>query len=174
MLALMVTLGTLGTLVQRVFGDETFDGVSLFYAVVPFAQILLLFGMLGFRQYLLPEVDRLYLCNCAMVLVFVVGDAGLFWSLSRSRDHALSHQRATLLAQELNATLEAYETTAARLARTARLRHDFRNQAQVVLALAAEGRTQEARARVAELQHLLRATEKNTVAELNRPQEEDC
>lgn len=154
---LLALVSSLELLVKRVFSKtESNCGVStVFYAIVPFLQIPFLFVALAMQRYVLPESAGLYGGNLLLFAAFLLADVALFWSLGRSRDQALANQRADVLAEELERSLATYGKVVDSLQNTSRLRHDFRNQAQVVLALAEEGRYQEAREHVADLAALV-------------------
>ena len=157
LMVLAVLLGGLERLVGRVFaGPRALERSMPLYAVVPLLQVPLLFVALGLKQYLLPQVEGLFAGNAVLAVACAAADVALFWSLASLRDKVFAEQRAAVLDERLDAELASYASLAARLAQTSRLRHDFRNQAQVVLALAPD-RPRDARAHVAELRLLVQA-----------------
>ena len=68
----------------------------------------------------------------------------LFFSLDAYERKRLDDQRALVLQDKINAYFASYGDVVAEVERTSRLRHDVRNQTQVIMALIARGQSDEA------------------------------
>lgn len=76
---------------------------------------------------------------CLLMLLCFGVDAALLLAVGRFRDKVRDDARAADLSGELDRYLSDYEVTVEMAQRSARLRHDLRNQVQVVNALAERG-----------------------------------
>ena len=84
--------------------------------------------------------DIVLLRICAVLAVLCLGvDAVVLLSISRLRRRARDEARAQLLREQLDAYLKDYQLTVEKMEASARMRHDLRNQVQIVNALAERG-----------------------------------
>lgn len=80
-----------------------------------------------------------------IVMLFVGVDALYFFLLDRYNRSLAEAHRAEVLRQELDRYLKSYEAIERELAETAHLRHDMRNQLNIILALVDQGDVVQAR-----------------------------
>lgn len=84
--------------------------------------------------------DMALLRACVLLAALCLGaDAVALLSISRLRRRTRDETRAQLLRSQLDAYLNDYQLTVAKMEASARLRHDLRNQVQIVNALAERG-----------------------------------
>ena len=117
----------------------------------PVTQALLVGLLLAIRQYLLPDSVELQYISCALMTLFAVANALMFLSMRSYSQKTREGQRASLLQGQLDEYLAEYKTLVGEVERASKLRHDLRNQVQLVKALAERGDYDAARDHVREL-----------------------
>lgn len=140
----------------RVTGASRVPGTWQF-AALPAAQAVLL----GIAVYVCVGESRAagewyYLACSVLALLCLAVDIVLLWALRTHVGVQRARQRAELLARRLEEGYVESERAIEEVERTARFRHDMRNQLAVVSALAEEGRQDEALQHVRELRARLR------------------
>lgn len=115
------------------------------FAWFPVAQALMLALALASGVYLHQGSDVLYFGMAALSLVCLVADAALFVSIQRFVRKQREDQRAAMLQQHLDACLAQCDAFVAEVDRTAKMRHDVRNQVHAAMALAEHGEFARAR-----------------------------
>lgn len=123
-------------------GDET--GLEVF-GILPLTQMLLLSISIIIMQFLPHETDFFNYGNLVAAILCVIVDVILFISLGKYRKKRQVDQHVELLQLELDTYLREYRLVADDLESVALLRHDLRNQLQVVEDLSAQGKAEEAR-----------------------------
>ena len=110
--------------------------VSQYWAsgLFPLLQVVLLFCVVAVVRFCGADWNLSWACVALAVLCLAVD--GLVLVAIISTRHA---DRARALRSQLDAYLAEYQETVEKMERTARLRHDLRNQVQIVNALAARG-----------------------------------
>ena len=117
----------------------------------PVTQALLVGLLLAIRQYLLPEEVGLQYVSCALMTLFVLANALMFLSMQAYAQKTQESQRAALLQGQLDEYLAEYAPLIDEVEQTSKLRHDLRNQVQLVKALGERGSYEAARDHVREL-----------------------
>lgn len=108
-------------------------------ALFPLLQVaFLLLGYWTVVRYCGADIALLRVCAVLAVLCLGV-DAVVLLSISRLRRRARDEARARLLREQLDAYLKDYQLTVEKMEASARMRHDLRNQVQIVNALAERG-----------------------------------
>lgn len=109
------------------------------FALFPLMQaVLLLLGYWTVTRYCAGNPHLLYVC-IMLALLCVAADAVVMLSVVRVRKRARDEARARRLRTQLDEYLEEYQVTVENIESTARMRHDLRNQVQIVNALAQRG-----------------------------------
>ena len=116
-------------------GTDGFRGFVWF----PVMQAALLGLPLAIGVYLGQGSDVLYYGTAALSLVCFAADAALFASMGRYARKVRDEERAEALQRQLDSYLGDYAPVAEALERTSRMRHDLRNQVQVIEALGERG-----------------------------------
>lgn len=111
-------------------------------------EMLVVFAMLD-----LPV--ELCVGGCLVLGGCLMADGFLFASMERFGRAQSEEARAEMADSQLEESLAAYTEVVEEIERAGRVRHDLRNQLQVVGVLAEEGNTQRARAQIATLKGLL-------------------
>ncbi|WP_080800222.1 hypothetical protein [Arabiibacter massiliensis] len=115
----------------------------------PVAQALMLALALACGVYLRQGSDVLYFGTAVLSLLCLAADFALMTSAGRFARKRREDQRAALLQQHLDECLAQCDTFVEEAERTAKMRHDVRNQAHAALALAERGDLVRAREHVA-------------------------
>ena len=124
--------------------EETWDVRS--FVLFPIVQAALLAMALIMGIYLHRSSNILYFGVAALSLVCLAADSALFVSMGRYARKRREDQRAGLLQRQLDDYLAQCNAFVLEVERSAKLRHDVRNQAHAALALADQGEFSRARA----------------------------
>lgn len=160
----VIMIMTLYALVElglnRFVGKESDTSIKLFiwFALV---QMLLMFA---FQSVLVDSMVQSWDVvgfGSLAAAVCVVVDAGMFILFAWFSEKEKNEKRAALMKEQLEAYLRDYEVIAQALEETAKMRHDLRNQIQVVYALINRGDYDAASYHLGEMQAMLQAVEGN-------------
>lgn len=143
-LLMIMLLSGIYVFLDRLSSGDVEGGIR-FFAVLPVTQVALLSISLAIMQYLPHRSDFFNYGNLVLAVLCVIVDVFLFFSLDRYGKRQQSEQRAELLRRQLDEYLKEYRVVAESVESVARLRHDLRNQLQVVASLYEQGRCNEAR-----------------------------
>lgn len=137
LVVLTVLFGGLHAALNR-FDCEEGHGIQGFLWF-PVIQAILLALALASGVYLRQGSDVLYFGMATLSLVCLAADVALFSSMRSFARKRREDQRAALLQRNLDACLAQCDTFVAEVERTAKMRHDVRNQAHAAMALAERG-----------------------------------
>lgn len=155
LVVLVALMAALKTALDRFLRGEIERSVR-FFVWFPTMQVALISIALVFQTFLLNETESLYYGSCILAVACLAVDALLFVSMERFGAKQIEEERAALLQRQLDGYLEQYNQVVADIEEAARIRHDARNQLQVVGMLAQEGEVQRARCQVAQILQRLR------------------
>lgn len=120
------------------------------FVLFPVVQAAMLVLLLAAGIYLRQGSNVLYFGAAALSLVCLVADVALFFSMDRYTRKRREDQRATLLQRQLDDYLVRCNAFVVEVERSAKFRHDVRNQAHTAITLAGQGEFSRARAHLAE------------------------
>ena len=146
--ALAALFVALRAMLARIDREQT-HGLRSF-ALFPIVQAAMLVLLLAAGIYLRQGSNVLYFGAAALSLVCLATDAALFASMGRYVRKRCEDQRATLLQRQLDDYLARCDAFVVETERSAKLRHDARNQAHTAMALADQGEFLRAREHLAE------------------------
>lgn len=153
LLHLVVLIGllvVLEALERWLKSTSTRSGIAQFIGFI-FVQYLLIGFGVGIME-ITGDLSRpIVLGNLIIAVVCVVADAFFFPLMERYNLKVREDQRAQMLAHELASYLASYEEAEREVSAVARVRHDLRNQANVVLTLIGQGAVEKARTYVDQL-----------------------
>lgn len=144
---LAVLFAVLRMALDRFDREETWSLRSFVW--FPVAQAAMLTAALVMGIYLHRGSNVLYFATASLSLICLAVDFALFVSMGRYARKRREDQRAELLERQLGEYLEQCDAFVSEAERTARLRHDVRNQAQAAIALADRGEFERARSHLA-------------------------
>lgn len=138
LLTISLMMGALAATLPRLVGEARDRGTVVVTGLLV-VQVTLLSLCIYAMQYL--ENDKLFLCVTSVVLgaACLLVDAYLLYVINRYEGRLLGEERVRMLEGQLGEYLGRYESVAENIGRVARLRHDVRNQLQVVGDLAERG-----------------------------------
>lgn len=112
-----------------------------FWVLALFSLMQVAFLLLGYWtvvRYCAAD-SRLLRIYIVLAVLCLGVDAVVLLSINRLRQRARNEARARLLRERLDAYLKDYQLTVAKMEASARMRHDLRNQVQIVNTLAERG-----------------------------------
>ncbi|MDO4290306.1 MAG: hypothetical protein Q4C41_03635 [Eggerthellaceae bacterium] len=150
LLVVALLMGVFCVGMRRLSGGERHHGVR---AVMPLlvVQVALIALTISTWQYYDGNKAGIGAVALALGLACLVVDAYLLSAIERFEQQRLSRERARMLEGQLDDYLGRYAAVAESVGRVAQLRHDARNQLQVVSDLAARGERDQARSMLAAL-----------------------
>lgn len=143
LLVVALLMGVFCVGMRRLSGGERHHGVR---AVMPLlvVQVALIALTISTWQYYGGNKAGIGAVALALGLACLVVDAYLLSAIERFEQQRLSRERARMLEGQLDDYLGRYAAVAESVGRVAQLRHDARNQLQVVSDLAARGERDQA------------------------------
>ncbi len=157
-LIMMLLYAILEIVLNRFVGKTTETSVKLFLWF-PLVQLVLMFVFQWVLVEILVQSWEVVWYGAAAAFVCVVIDIVMFilfvWFSRKEEDE----KRAAAMRDQLERYLGEYESIAATLENTAKMRHDLRNQIQIVYILIERGRYQEASDHLSEMHTIIQATD---------------
>lgn len=146
-LHLMLTtflLMALHVLIRRISGEDYERGMASVVAL-PAVEVVLFAVVIQAFQYVPEESYTLTLISAVLTIACVGVDAYLLLAVERYGKKRRSERQARALAMQLDDYLERYASVVEGVGAVARLRHDVRNQLQVIGDLTSRGEYEKAR-----------------------------
>lgn len=161
-IALIAVFSGLKALLEKLNYDDSSKG-TLAYAGFSAAQSLFLMLMDTIGLYMLSEQRSWFFWAAVMGSLCLGIDLLLFFSMRRYQAKRLEDRRREALERQLNEYLAQSRQVVREIADASKLRHDLRNQVQVISALAERDDVEHARKLVEELEKGLRVSRVETV-----------